>query len=479
MARCVEPDITEALEPIRNDGLPIYRCRKAEYVLYYTPGLVCVVHSHEAQSFEASIASTEDEANGCGLTWGGRLWQWAQDVIALAADRQEETFQPECLTLYLHNQCTLRCSYCFADPQPMDAPALDLETITAAAQLVAQNCREKDLRLYVVFHGGGEPTLDRHGLERILDVVDRIAAQYEVQPFYYLATSGVMSEETAVWLARNVHLVGLSCDGPAEVHDAQRPLWNGSGSSALVERTGHILREEGCPFHLRATITPTTWHRQAEIADYLCHQFSPEEIHIEPVYQGGRAGAEFQWDIRLVEPFVHHFLQARAIARGHGIPLSCSGSRPAAIHGPYCHLFRQVLNLVPGDRQGPRTGVATACFKTPDARSAWERGVAVGARDPKTGRFEIDSERVRWLRQKLDARPNRCLSCFNRYHCAGDCPDRCPLDSNSRSADEQGGGFRCRVQRAIVAATLNEQAARLWNEIQRGKEQGPRGARIS
>lgn len=479
MPQSLEPDSTGTFEPIRHDGLPIYRRRRAEYTLYYTPGLLCVVDSHEARSFEASIARTGDEENAHGLTWGGQLWQWAQEVVALAADRREEPFQPECLTLYLHNQCTLRCSYCFANPHLAVTSGLDLDTIGAAGQLVAQNCREKNLRLYVVFHGGGEPTLDRRALEQMLDVLDQIAVESQVQPFYYLATNGVMSEETAVWLARNVHLVGLSCDGPAEIHDAQRPFWNGSGSSFFVERTGRILREEGCPFHLRVTITPTVWNRQAEIVEYLCHQFSPEEIHVEPVYQGGRAGADFCWDKSLVEPFVHHFLQARAIARSHGVPLSCSGSRPAAIHGPYCHLFRQVLNLVPGDPQGQMTSVATACFKTPDARSARERGVVIGTRNPRNGRFEIDCSQVHRLRQRLAARPIRCLSCFNRYHCAGDCPDRCPLDPDSLSAEEPGGGFRCRVQQAIVVATLDERAVQLWSEVQRGKVQAPHGTRVS
>ena len=45
-----------------------------------------------------------------------------------------------------------------------------------------------------------------------------------------------------------------------------------------------------------------------------------------------------------------------------------SGTRPDEVHGPYCNVFRQTINLVPGD-------VAVACFKEVEGanagRAAW------------------------------------------------------------------------------------------------------------
>jgi hypothetical protein len=53
----------------------------------------------------------------------------------------------------------LHCTYCYADPSPSPTPRLELRTIAAAAERVAESCRQKNLPFYTVFHGGGEPTL--------------------------------------------------------------------------------------------------------------------------------------------------------------------------------------------------------------------------------------------------------------------------------------------------------------------------------
>jgi len=64
------------------------------------------------------------------------------------------TFLPECLTLYMNNECNLRCVYCHTDPTSQPAARLELDTIAAAGEVVAENCRKKNRPFYVVFHGG-------------------------------------------------------------------------------------------------------------------------------------------------------------------------------------------------------------------------------------------------------------------------------------------------------------------------------------
>jgi sulfatase maturation enzyme AslB (radical SAM superfamily) len=463
------PQGAEAFRPLRTDRLPIFYRDCGEYVAFYAPGCLCVVDLADAEQFEATIAPFADGGDGGdpGVNWGGELWRRAESAAAKADALRYGSFRPECLTLYLNNECNLRCEYCYADPSPGPAVRLDLVTIAAAAETVAENCREKDLPFYLVFHGGGEPTLHRGQVESILYLSDEVASGYQIETFRYIATNGAMSEEKAVWLARQFDLVGLSCDGPADIHDRQRPNLDGKGTLHLLERTARILRQEGTPFHVRATITGASLHRQTDVADYLCHQLSPKEIRFEPVYRGGRADGDAQLDAHHAGEFVAHFLEARKVAQGHGIPLSISGSRPDSIHGPYCNVFRQVLNLVPG-------GVATACFKAADASRARARGVAMGALSRETGRFEIDHRRVQTLRQLLDTAPPECADCFNRLHCVRGCPDHCPLGGPD-SRGTRGAGFRCQVQKSLTALLLTETAERLWSEVVAGRVRGPHG----
>jgi uncharacterized protein len=396
------------------------------------------------------------------------LWRQAEQAIAQANGWQQESFCPECLTLYMNNECNLRCVYCHTEPSPKPVVRLELEAIAAAAEVVAENCRRKGRPFYAVFHGGGEPTLHRERVDSAMALLEEVASTHGVDIFRYVATNGVMSEEKARWLAQRFDLIGLSCDGPPDIQNRQRPLWGGRDSTQVVERTAHILREEGCRLHGRTTITGATLHRQVEITDYICQQFSPEEIHFEPVYVGGRTSTAAGLVVHQAGEFVTHFLEAREVARQHGVLLMSSGSRPGSIHGPYCHVFRSVLNLVPGN-------LATACFKISDANQVIEREAAIGTLNRHTRRFEIDYPRVQELWQQLDVFFPECADCFNRYHCARECPDRCPLDDAHQSNSSSEPGFRCWVQKALSYATLRETADSLWAAAVARKAEMQRG----
>jgi sulfatase maturation enzyme AslB (radical SAM superfamily) len=453
----------EAFRPVYTDEWPIFRWDCAEYAMFYAPGYLCVVGLSDAEWFETTInppeAPLESESDASvEHDRGSELWRRAELAVAEARRWQEESFRPECLTLYMNNECNLGCVYCHTDPSHGPATRLGLEAIAAAAEVVAENCRRKGRPFYGVFHGGGEPTLHRERVESALDLLNAVASAHGVELFRYVATNGVMPEKKAVWLSRHFDLIGLSCDGPADIQNSQRPRWDGSATSHVVERTGRALREEGCRLHVRTTITAATLHRQAEIADYICQQFAPEEIHFEPVYRSRRTDAATELGTHQAGEFVTHFLKARKIARERGILLMSSGSRLDSIHGPYCHVFRDTLNLVPG-------GVATACFEVTDAAQVEEKGVTIGALNRETGRFEIDQSRVQELRRRLGAIPANCVGCFNRYHCVRECPDRCPLDEDTRFGNgAPGPGFRCWAQKALAYAILRETAERLWSE---------------
>ena len=478
-------EATAAFRPVRATRRPIFRQDCAEYAMFYAPGCLCVVDQSSADCFAATIASSSGAclkpsrtAEGTALSrvegqsqrvdWAAELRRRAEEAVVQATSWQKDPFRPESLTLYMNNECNLRCVYCHTDPSPEPVTRLELDVIAAAAEVVAESCREKGCPFYAVFHGGGEPTLHRGRVDSTMSLLEEVASRHDVEIFRYVATNGVMSEEKARWLAGRFDLIGLSCDGPPDIQDRQRPLWGGGGSAKVVERTAHILCQEGCRFHVRTTITSATLRRQAEIADYICQQFSPEEIHFEPVYVGGKTTAAAGLKAQEVGEFVNGFLKAREIARQHNVLLTSSGSRPGSIHGPYCHVYRSVLNLVPG-------GVATACFKITDAVQVMEKGAVIGAMNPETGRYEIDQSRVQQLCQQLDVLLPECTDCFNRYHCARECPDICPLDDTQQSRDQLEPGFRCQVQKTLTHATLQEAAERLWADTLARRAEGSGG----
>jgi sulfatase maturation enzyme AslB (radical SAM superfamily) len=405
-------------------GLPVYQWKRQSDSVFYTPGLVAVVKKERVKGFEYALLGRSSSAvSGEPTELASRMRVHAEQAVRLYERFYQSPYQPECLTLSVRDRCSLDCTYCLRTGAGYSGNLSPVDAAKGAA-IVARNCRRKNIRMTVVFHGWGEPTQDFPLLKELVKVVNAEAHKAGVLPFRYIATNGVFSPEVAEYLGRSFDLVGLSCDGPPEIQDRQRKLGT-SGSSRFVEQTASILRRNGVPVSVRATITRHSMKRQDEIARYILEVFRPAEIHFEPVYRRPEefAGAD-------PETLYTHFQKAQAIASQQNVPLTLSGSRIAEIHGPYCHIFRNVLNLVPG-------GHATVCFADTTG-TVNDRIATRGA-----GAFAIDRRKLRNLRQILSRTPQKCRHCLNGFHCAGSCPDSCRLNSEGGNPQET---FRCRVQ---------------------------------
>lgn len=419
-----------------------------DFDLFYSPGYLVVVRHDQRMAFEEDIKHPR--------RWleVSRLREHAQNAQAAWEQSVKLPFEPICLTLYLHNECNLDCNYCYSNPSPHPDLRLTREEVSAAAKLVASNCVKRQHEFVVVFHGGGEPSLHQALANAALDDIEHIVHINNLSLFRYIATNAAMSETKAHWLAKRFDLIGISCDGPPAIQSVQRPLQGGADSSALVERTARILREKDKPFHVRVTITPQTVHQQAAIAEYICTVLKPNEIHVESVYIGGRTHLDDCIATEEAQGFVDSFMDAWHIAEQYDIPWRMSGSRPWQIHGPYCNVYRDVLNLIPG-------GAVSACFKTTTAKQSLSKGTHIATVDRHSDQIVLDQKRIGVLRQILRKWPAQCDTCFNQFHCARNCPDICPLDKKKSSSD-----FACHVNQLFVHAILRETAQQLFNPAQ-------------
>ncbi len=426
-------------EPIC-DELPIFRLDEDDDVLFYTPGYLVVVDGGQAELFAAALRREDQEGEA------GVLRQRASEAVTALADWSTRPFDPLCLTLFLHDGCNLRCAYCVSNPRRRPTQRIALRDIRSAASLVVDACRRHRVPMTLVCHGGGEPTLDPGYLFAAVGAVEAVAAAQGVPMICYLATNGVMSERVAGAVAQRFDLIGLSCDGPDPIQATQRPLRSMRSSTPFVESTADVIHEVGTPLHVRTTVLPETYEFLTEITEYLCRRLRPVQLTMEPVYVGGRATQAACPTLDDAVPMAEAFLAAEAIARSHHVRWETTGSRLGEVHGAYCNVFRNVLNLVPG-------GVATACFKTQNTVSTMEQGVAIGAPSPDRRRFVVDEAGVEALRAVLDPRSG-CDGCVNCFHCVRTCPDQCPA-----AGPVTRDSFRCRFQQAMTMGRLRSAAA--------------------
>ena len=398
-------------------ALPLFRLTRGEASVFYAPGHVATSPSEE-------------------------LVRRAEEAQAAWRRLAEAPFAPECLTVYPNNRCNLACGYCFAvEGRAQAAPPIDERAAMGAARLVARCCAEKRKPFHLVLHGGGEPTLDWDVAVSLVEGTRAIAAQAGVGWFGYLATNGAIPEERAAWLGREFDLVGVSCDGPPEIQDRQRPLAGGGATSPQVVRTARALRAAGGRWLVRSTITPRSVERQAEIVAYLHEALGAVEMRFDPVY-GAAAFSPEQ-----AEWFVEHFLAAQREARARGCDLAFAGARRDEIHGPFCDTLRQTLHLLPD-------GVATACFLRTNGRDAEAAEVAIGKWDEERGEYTLDAGRIDAHRRKALDLPAACRECVNICHCARDCPEGCAVMDAAPTAPS----FRCLVQRRLAERWILETA---------------------
>jgi uncharacterized protein len=139
----------------------------------------------------------------------------------------------------------------------------------------------------ITFHGG-EPCLI--GARRFDAWCSRARQllEAEISVTLGIQTNGTqLDAEWAQAFRRHGVRVGVSVDGPREIHDSRRPDHRGAGSYEAVERGLAVLREAGVPFAILAVIPfgadPLAVHRHllslgADSIGYLLPDFTHDTI---------------------------------------------------------------------------------------------------------------------------------------------------------------------------------------------------------
>lgn len=403
----------QPFQQIRSTHLPIYQTSYGETILVYTPGLVWKTTREELLALEAEFK--QEQLNPIAAA----VIERAKDVLKLHQSLHQGDFQPTNITLYLNQKCNLNCQYCFAVETPNQKQELSLEACLAGLDLVGRNCRQLDTSMTLAIHGGGEPLLSFKKIQRILAYAQAMIEKDGLTLYKYIATNGVMPIEKARWVARHFDRIGISCDGPPEIQNRQRPHATLANCNTIIEQTAKVIRDHGTALDVRVTITPATVEQQPMIARDLCENLAPQEIHVEPVYLGKRMSIQDCISSCQVDAFIHSFNKAEEIASQHGTAWKMSGARLNEVHSSYCHLMQQVLNLVPGDE-------ATACFKLVNDREIVSKGFSLGKYQKSQNIFVLDQDNFHRLLADMQT-PEQCQGCFIQYQCSHACPNNCLL----------------------------------------------------
>ncbi len=197
--------------------------------------------------------------------------------------------------------CNLDCKYCFylskeTLPNGPGTGAMDDATL----ELFIRQYIEGVTGPEVVFSWqGGEPTL------RGIDFFKRVVA---LQKQYAktgqriendLQTNGVLlNAEWAKFLKEHRFLVGLSIDGPRELHDRFRVNKGGAPTFDKVMAAAKLLRESGVPFNTLTCVHRFNASRPLDVYRFLRRELDATYIQFIPIVQakGFETTAPQSWE---------------------------------------------------------------------------------------------------------------------------------------------------------------------------------------
>jgi len=152
--------------------------------------------------------------------------------------------------------CNLACDYCFFLKKEDLYPGSDFRMSEEVLEsYIRQTIEGQRVPAVTIAWQGGEPTL--MGLpffRRAAGYVDKyLPAKMELEQT--LQTNGVLlDEEWCAFLREHNFLVGLSVDGPRELHDAYRHDKGGKPVFDRVVRAARLMQEHGVEFNVLCTV---------------------------------------------------------------------------------------------------------------------------------------------------------------------------------------------------------------------------------
>lgn len=155
------------------------------------------------------------------------------------------------------SNCSLRCKYCFyhSIAENRTTQSFGIMSADTLENIVKKALEYADLACTFAFQGG-EPTLA--GLDFFRKLIEYVK-QYNkknVAVSFALQTNGILiDEEWAEFLADNKFLVGISLDGPKDIHNSHRVDAKNDGTFNKVMKTIEIFNKYKIEYNILYVVT--------------------------------------------------------------------------------------------------------------------------------------------------------------------------------------------------------------------------------
>ena len=345
-----------------------------------------------------------------------------------------DKFLPTTAVLLMTNQCSMRCTYCYANAGVHKPEAITWPVAKTVIDAVCENGRKSGKRHFsLALHGGGEPTTCWSTLEAAVSY----ARSRDTPCHISLSSNGVWSASQRSYICENVDNISLSMDGIESVQNHQRPLAKGGESFGTVMASLRALDEAGADYGIRMTVTSDTIAELPKGVEFICRNTKARAIQVEPTFTSSR-GVYADVTDAFGNAFTARFLEAYEIGKAANRFVYYSAARPWVISSMFCMAPAEALIVVPG-------GDLVACFEVYSSRLPYACDFTIGRIRPEGVAMDFDAL-ARFVATQQQRRAT-CRGCYCYWHCCGDCATR-------SKASTTGNSVRCHITRTITRDLL-------------------------
>jgi uncharacterized protein len=339
--------------------------------------------------------------------------------------------------------CNLDCSYCFFLSKEMLYPGSRFRMADELLEAYVEQLIEAHAGVpeVAIAWQGGEPTLMGVDFFRRSVELAEDCLQSGQRATYTIQTNGtLLDEEWAAFFKDNDFLVGISIDGPRELHDTYRVNKGGKGSFDQVMRGLSFLNDAGVAWNALTTVHAANGDRGREVYRFLRDECGAGFIQFIPIIERVAEAAEdgtVPWESWRDRPL---YVQEGEVVTGRSVSPAQYGRFLVDVFEEwvrrdvgevYVQMFDVALANWVGEPPGlcvhsETCGLALALEHTGDLYSCdhfvepryllgniKERHMLELVSSPQQTRFGLD---------KRDTLPQYCLDCDVRFACHGGCP---------------------------------------------------------
>jgi len=183
--------------------------------------------------------------------------------------------------------CNIDCKYCFFLSKealyPNNRHRMSDATLEAYIRQLLESHRLPEV---IVAWQGGEPTL--MGVEffrKAVALVDKHRRPGQVIQHTFQTNGIALDDEWCAFFKEHDFLVGLSVDGPRELHDAYRVTRGGDGTFDLVMRGWNQLRRHGVKFNVLCTVNAANQAHGRRVYRFFRDELKAEWIQFIPIIE--------------------------------------------------------------------------------------------------------------------------------------------------------------------------------------------------